>query len=106
MVKFTRNSAVIALVEMPNWVCALDNGTFGLCEFDVAEGVAIEGVVYNLPGRNISAEDAIDFEFIESGTYMMQKNIETEQMLTDLDIANIEAQQAITELELMTLEGM
>lgn len=106
MVKFTRNSAVIALVEMPNWVCTLDNGTFGLCEFDVAEGVAIEGVVYNLPGHNISAEDAIDFEFIESGTYMMQKNIETEQMLTDLDIANIEAQQAITELELMTLEGM
>ena len=35
----------------------------------------------------------------------MQKNIETEQMLTDLDIANIEAQQAITELELMILEG-
>lgn len=105
MVKFTRNSAVIALVEMPNWVYVLDNGTFGLCEFDIAEGVSIEGVVYNLPGHNISAEDEVDFEFVESGTYIMQKNIETEQMLTDLDIANIEAQQAITELELMILEG-
>ena len=96
---------MIALVEEPHWVHVLENGTYGLCDFDNAEGVAINGVVYNLPGHNISAEDAIDFQFVENGTYIMQKNIETEQMLTDLDIANIEAQQAITELELMILEG-
>lgn len=100
-----QNSAVIALVEMPDWVCVLENGTFGLCEFDAAQGVSIAGVVYNLPGQSIGAESEVNFEFVENGAYIMQKNIETEQMLTDLDIANIEAQQAITELELMILGG-
>lgn len=106
MVKFIQNGAMIALIEKPNWVNVLDNGAYGLCEFNNAEGVYIDGTVYNLPGYNISKADEIHFEFVENGKYIMQKNIETEQMLTDLDIANIEAQQAITELELMTLEGM
>ncbi len=105
MIKFKQNNAVIALVEMPNWVCVLDNGTYGLCEYDSAEGVSIDGTVYNLPGHSISTNGEISYELVETGSYIMQKNIDTEQMITDLDIANIEAQQAITELELMTLGG-
>ena len=105
MVLFKQNNTVIALVEDPNWVNVLDNGCYGLCKFESAEGVAIDGTVYNLPGHNISENGEIDFEFVENGTYIMKKNIETEQKITDLDLANIEAQQAITELELMILGG-
>lgn len=105
MVKFTRNGVVIALSEEPNWVHVMDNGAYGMCDYEVAEGVAIDGTVYNLPGHNISNNGDVAFEIVESGTYIMQRDIETEQMLTDLDLANIEAQQAITELELMILEG-
>jgi len=105
MIKFTLNGAALALVETPNWVRILDNGCYGLCDRMAAEGVAINGTVYNLPGYNISAAGEVGFEVVDAGAYIMQKNIETERMLTDLDIANIEAQQAITELELMILEG-
>lgn len=105
MVKFTLNGTVLALTEKPNWVHVLDNGCYGLCDRMVAEGVAINGTVYNLPGHSIGTAGEVTFEIIDAGTYIMQKDIETERMLTDLDIANIEAQQAITELELMILEG-
>lgn len=105
MVRFMLNSVPIAFAEKPNWVQKLDNGAYGLCEFGEAEGVAIENAVYSLPGYNISDNGEVTLEMIDTGDYIMRKNIETEQMLTDLDIANIEAQQAITELELMILEG-
>ena len=106
MVKFTSNSVVIALVDDPVWIYMQSNGCYGRCKHIDAEGAVVGGVVYNLPGRCVSKDaDEINYEFIETGAYIMQKNIETEQMLTDLDIANIEAQQAITELELMILEG-
>ena len=105
MVEFTLNNTILALVEIPNWVNVLDNGTYGLCKYEEATGVAINGVVYNLPGHNISENGEVSFNIIETGTYIMQKNIETEQAITELDLANIEAQQSITELELMILGG-
>lgn len=105
MVRFTLNGAMIALVEEPNWVRMQENGCFGHCDLFAAEGVVIDGIVYNLPGHSITANSELDFEIVEDGAYIMQKNIETEQMITELDIANIEAQQAITELELMILGG-
>lgn len=105
MVRFTKNGAVIALAENPNWVRRLDNGTYGLCGYEDAEGVAIHGTVYNLPGHDISENGVVSFQAYEIGDYIMEKDIETEQMITDLDIANIEAQQAITDLELMILGG-
>lgn len=90
MVRFTVNGIVIALVQDPVWVNLLNNGTYGLCTYDDAQGVVLNGVVYNMPGHNIAPTEEIEYEIIESGTYIMQKDIETEQMLTDLDIANIE----------------
>lgn len=105
MVKFTQNGMMFALIENPDWVFKQENGTYGLCTQIEAQGVAIDGTVYNLPGHSISDAGEVVFDIIESGTYIMKKNIETEQMITEQDIANIETQQAITELELMILGG-
>ena len=105
MVKFYKDNMMFALVENPRWVRLQKNGCYGLCEKKDAQGVAIAGIVYNLPGHNISENGDVGFEVVDGGVYIMEKTVETEQMLTDLDIANIEAQQAITDLELMILEG-
>lgn len=105
MVKFYKNGMLFAVADEPRWVRLQKNGCYGLCEKSNAEGVAIDGTVYNLPGHAISENDEIGFEVVDGGVYMAERFIETEQMMTDLDIANIEAQQAITDLELMILEG-
>lgn len=105
MVKFYKNGMIFAVVDEPRWVHLQKNGCYGLCEKKDAQGVVINGDVYNLPGHEISESGEVGFEVIDGGVYMVERFIETEQMLTDLDIANIEAQQAITDLELMILEG-
>ena len=53
MVQFYVGDTMIALVDKPNWVRVLNNGAYGLCEYADAEGVAINGTVYNLAGFDI-----------------------------------------------------
>lgn len=74
MVKFLKNGSLLALVEQPNWVCLQENGTFGLCDYESAQGVAINGIVYNLAGNSISENGEVDFKEIPSGEYMMQQD--------------------------------
>ena len=105
MKEFKQNGAVIALLDKPKWVCRLDNGAYGLCKERNAEGVVIGRTVFNLPGHEISSEGTVTYADVDTGAYMLRRMIETEQTLTDFDLANIEAQQEITELELIILEG-
>lgn len=44
MVKFLKNGNLLALVEQPNWVYLQENGAYGLCDYENAQGVAINGM--------------------------------------------------------------
>ena len=69
MVKFLKNGSLLALVEQPNWVYLQENGAYGLCDYENAQGVAINGIVYNLAGNLISENGEVDFKDIPSGEY-------------------------------------
>ena len=75
MVKFLKNGSLLALVEQPNWVYLQENGAYGLCDYENAQGVAINGIVYNLAGNLISENGEVDFKDIPSGEYMMQQDM-------------------------------
>lgn len=105
MVKFTQNGIVIALAEVPNWVRVMENGAYGLCRYEDAEGVVIDGKVYSLPGYEISEHGEITIEMAETGAYVFNTDTEIGRALTEQELNNIAAQQEITELELMILEG-
>ena len=59
MVKFLKNGSLLALVEQPNWVYLQENGAYGLCDYENAQGVAINGIVYNLAGNLIRTAKSI-----------------------------------------------
>lgn len=70
MVQFYVGESMIALVEKPNWVRVLNNGCYGLCEYEVAEGVSINGTVYNLAGFDIGGVDEVSFKETDIGTVL------------------------------------
>ena len=85
MVKFLKNGNLLALVEQPNWVYLQENGAYGLCDYENAQGVAINGIVYNLAGNLISGNGEVDFKDIPSGEYMMQQDKVAAQNAANLD---------------------
>lgn len=113
MVKFLKNGSLLALVEQPNWVCLQENGAYGLCDYENAQGVAINGIVYNLAGNSISENGEVDFKEIPSGEYMMQQdkvaaqnaaNVDYLSMMTGFDLP--EEEQIETQAEsLSDIEG-
>lgn len=107
MVQFLKGGSLLALVEQPSWVYLMENGTYGLCEYEDAEGVAINGTVYNLAGHAISENGEVAFKEIANGEYMMQQdkvaaqnaaNVDYLSMMTGYDLP-IEDEQTADESE-------
>lgn len=106
MVKFFKDGNLIALVEAPNWVYLMDNGCYGLCAFERAQGVAINGAVYNLNDNEISENGTVSFGIVENGEYMMQQdkvaaqnaaNVDYLSMMTGYDLPIEETVEETTE---------
>ena len=113
MVKFLKNGSLLAFVEQPNWVCLQENGAYGLCDYENAQGVAINGIVYNLAGNSISENGEVDFKEIPSGEYMMQQdkvaaqnaaNVDYLSMMTGFDLPEEERVETQAE-SLSDIEG-
>lgn len=86
MLKICKDGEVIALCENPNWVCLQENGCFGLCARDFAEGIAVNGVVYNLPGHDIGGDGTVACEDVDGGEYIIhQQEVSDELILTILE---------------------
>ena len=106
MFVFYRNEVKIATIESPLWVRILPNGFFGSTGQEQATGVVLYDTIYKLDSKEADFEaDIISYQYIESGEYIRQQNIEIQQEITELELSNIEAQQLITELELQILGG-
>ena len=108
MVKFLKDGSLLALVEQPNWVCLQENGAYGLGGYESAQGVAINGIVYNLAGNSISENGEVDFKEIPSGEYMMQQdkvaaqnaaNVDYLSMMTGFDLPLEEQVETQTEVQ-------
>lgn len=108
MVKFYKDGNLLALVEAPNWVYLMDNGCYGLCSFERAQGVAINGAVYNLNDNEISENGVVSFAVVENGEYMMQQdkvaaqnaaNVDYLSMMTGYDLPIEETEAAADETQ-------
>lgn len=105
---FKIDGTELGVTDSVNYIKIGSSGCFAPAKYEDAIGVAFNSVAYNLVGHtDIQDADTVVVCVIDSGSYMtpMNKTIEAEQAITELDISNIEAQQAITELELMILGG-
>lgn len=52
MYRMLKGEVVLATVTNPVWVKKQDNGSYGLCSEQEAQGVVIEGTVYHVEGRD------------------------------------------------------
>ena len=52
MYRMFKGEIVLATVTNPVWVKKQDNGSYGLCSEQAAQGVVIEGTVYHVEGRD------------------------------------------------------
>lgn len=87
---------VIGLVEKPRYV-RQKNGVWVQCDGKDATAIALKSHAY---------EGAFAKE-IDGGEYLIERDTEIEQEITEQDLAMLEAEQEITDLDLrvMELEG-
>ena len=52
MFKITRDGASLGMTEAPNYIKQAENGSYVLCPEPEASGIAFNGVVYHLAGRD------------------------------------------------------
>ena len=52
MYRMLKGEVVLATVTNPVWVKKQDNGSYGLCSEQEAQGVVIESTVYHVEGRD------------------------------------------------------
>ena len=60
MYRMFKGEDILATVTNPVWVRKQDNGCYGLCNEQEAQGVVVEGTVYHLAGRD--ALDGVESE--------------------------------------------
>lgn len=73
MVKFLKDGSLLALVEQPNWVCLQENGAYGLCGYESAQGVAINGIGSDLLSCSMMRQEC-SLEAMYWSTVLKQNN--------------------------------
>lgn len=88
MFKFTINGITIALVDEPRWIHVQKNGCYGACSRAEATGVAIDSRAYNLEGHDIGGIATVEYEQVQSGTYLLKQaaDIDYLSMMTGIDL--------------------
>jgi len=73
LLKVYKDGALIALCENPVWVCKQDNGCYGGCDKESAEGIVVNSTVYNLLGHEISENGTVVCEETNGGEYIFRQ---------------------------------
>lgn len=68
-VKTANSAEIIAIVEDPVFIYLQDNGSYGSCNENEAEGVVVNGVAYRLNGKNglKGTEDVVFLDPLDAG---------------------------------------
>ena len=89
---------LLTIAEGLNYINLADNGCFVLCDESAAIGVAIDGTVYHILGRNKLTDDAEDVIILQfdTGGWAMTTN----KALNDIDALNVDQEYRLTLIEL------
>ena len=82
MYQFLKDGETVGIKASPNWIYLQKNGFYGLCNFEKAEGVAIDGTPYHLDGRKeIPNLETVSFKEITEEEYGEQIAAEQIELL-------------------------
>ena len=90
--------ALLTIAEGLNYINLADNGCFVLCDESDATGIAIDGTVYHILGRDKLTDDAEDIIILpfDTGGWAMTTN----KALDDIDALNVDQEYRLTLIEL------
>ena len=110
MFKIINDGKTLALVEKPKWVKLQKNGCFALCSQKDASGIAIDGEVYHIVGRDeLPGKQDVSVVEVDGGgivSSLADDLVSAQQDITDRELEAIDLGQQVTDLELMVLEGV
>ena len=93
MFKIIKDGACIGMTENPNYIKQAENGCYTLCPTPEASGIAFEGAVYRLLGRDgMEGVETVMLEEVDSGPELF---IATDA-LSDIDAMNIDHEYRLT----------
>jgi len=88
MYRMFKDETVLATVTNPVWVKKQDNGSYGLCGEQEAQGIVIEGTVYHVEGRDELAEtESVSVTEISEATYQKEQVVAQEAKQLQMDTA-------------------
>lgn len=101
------NGEAIALVESPRYVRRNESGIFVEADKDTADGIAVNGTLYNLPGGT-AIEDAPEAVVVDAkaGEYIFANRVRIEQDAASGNIRISTVEDAVCDLDESTDERM
>ena len=103
MYRIVKDGAELALIEAPSYVRQARNGCFVLCQEAEAAGIAYNGTVYHLLGREaLEGAESVILEKTDAGDLVKRiqdtakdvdaMNVDQELRLTEMGISSTDAQ--------------
>ena len=97
MFRIINDGGYVGMTETPTYIKQSNNGSFVLCPEPEASGIAFEGTVYHLAGREaIEGAETVALEEIDAGRELAATNA----IVSDADAMNVDQEYRLTLLEL------
>lgn len=97
MFKIIKDGGGVGMTEAPTYIKKAENGCYVLCPEPEASGIAFEGTVYHLAGREaLEGAETVALEQIDAGVELAATNAAVE----DADAMNVDQEYRLTLLEL------
>lgn len=75
MFRICKGDAILGMTENPTYIKQAPNGSFILCPEPEASGIAFEGAVYHLPGRDALGDaETVVLEAVDAGQEITKTN--------------------------------
>ena len=97
MYRLTKDGVCLGMTEAPTYIKQAKNGCYILCPEPEASGIAFNGVVYHLLGRDsLEGVETVMLEEVDGG----QELLTTQQSLVDAESMNVDHEYRLALLEL------
>ena len=94
-IRNTGTGASVGMTEAPNYIKKAENGCYVLCPEPEASGIAFEGEVFHLLGRDgLEDVDTVVLEEVDGGMEIFNTQASTAEQLAQADETSIELYEA------------
>lgn len=96
MYKIIKDGVVVGITGAPTYIKMMDNGCFGLCSKEEAQGVAFDGVPYHMDGRaKMDGVETTSVEEENDGVVSRDHTAAAQVFVEQAEAGNVDAETAL-----------